>query len=403
MQSDNRPRDPLTAYWSLHAAINEVYARSRDYGYVYAHLANSSSPCEYLRSSTASTSGASWRPRAPTWCKVPLLAHVLLHGTQGGRHCSNLLYLDTDAHVANFSLSIDEYLERARLRGDEALTHDDDWRSESGPHPTAGSSTTSRWRLLFSSNYWSEPDTLNSGAFFVRNDREACGLLRFWWSETHFPALDIRSPREQEVMNKMHAFSRPWGARVRLLPTARFYRRDDSAWQQESRAATWWSRSGASEANYFEDDFIHHGSKRHPKDTARLVATLADAWASLLGDPSGFQCWCSPDRDSCDAEGQFLCAKPPVQAVERPMTKFGSRALALVFADPAVQSRCPLSEPKPGTPPGFSSHTKCCAAKHARSNAFTHLNGTRSGAQPRTLCWRKVRWATRAEAEEWVC
>ena len=168
VQSDNRPRDPLTAYWSLHAAINEVYARSRDYGFVYAHLHNSSSPCEYPRSvvDSAGNTRVSWRARAPTWCKVPLLAHVLLHGTsQGGRRCSNILYLDTDAHVSNFALSIDEYLERAKQHGDEALTLDN------------------HWRLLFSSNYWSEPDTLNSGVLFVRNDdvaagREACGLLR---------------------------------------------------------------------------------------------------------------------------------------------------------------------------------------------------------------------------------
>ena len=385
VQSDNRPREPITAFWALHAAINEVYARRRGYGYVYAHLVNRSSPCEYLRPGATQT----WHARAPTWCKVPLLAHVMLHGTPEGRRCASLLYLDTDAHVANFSLGIDEYLARARHRGDEALTYDN------------------QWRLLFSSNYWFEPDAMNAGVLFVRNHPEACGLLRFWWGETDFPSYDMRSRaagQEQEVMNKMYAYSRPWGARVRLMPTARFFRRDDHAWQQEVRAAVWWSRSGANEATYFYDDFIHHGQKRHPKGIAQLVAKLTEAWASLLGDASGFQCWCSPNRDSCDAEGKFLCSKPPIQATERPMAKFGSRSLAGIFSEPELQSRCPLPLPEPGTAIGFHSHATCCGAWHSRPNRYTHLNGTLSGAQPRTRCWRKVKWAklTR-EVEEWVC
>ena len=288
--SDNRPRDgtPLSAYWVLHAAINEIYAESHGYGYLYVHLSNRTTPCEYL-----TKGGSSWRRRDATWCKVPAVAHVLLHGLPSGRQCSNVLYLDSDAHVSNWSLSIDDYLARAKDRGDEALQDD-------------------RWQILFSSNYWFEPDSLNTGAWFIRNTASACGLLRFWWGRTQFPNYDVRLPYEigleQEVMRRMYVFGRPWGERVRLLPTARFYRRDDYAWRQKGREHSSWAATRAPERSYSHDDFIHHGQKRHARDIAWLVQTLRQAQSSLRRDPGGFDCWCVPDRDSCDASGHIVCS-----------------------------------------------------------------------------------------------
>ena len=35
------------------------------------------------------------------------VAHVLLHGTREGRACGSVLYLDSDAHVSNLTMSID--------------------------------------------------------------------------------------------------------------------------------------------------------------------------------------------------------------------------------------------------------------------------------------------------------
>ena len=194
--SDDRPREPLTAYWALHAAINEVYCTYHDYGFVYVQLAGGvNGSCGYTlqyiynepRPGHAATSV--WRKRSSTWCKIPAVAHVLLHGTREKRACGNVLYVDSDAHVSNLTMSIDDYLERARRRGDEAVqTHD--------------------WEMLFSSNYWFEPDSINSGVWFVRSGPEACGLLRFWWSHTFFPHFDIRLPYEigldQEVM-RLHS------------------------------------------------------------------------------------------------------------------------------------------------------------------------------------------------------
>ena len=386
--SDNRPRDgtPLSAYWVLHAAINEIYAESHGYGYLYVHLSNRTTPCEYL-----TKGGSSWRRRDATWCKVPAVAHVLLHGLPSGRQCSNVLYLDSDAHVSNWSLSIDDYLARAKDRGDEALQDD-------------------RWQILFSSNYWFEPDSLNTGAWFIRNTASACGLLRFWWGRTQFPNYDVRLPYEigleQEVMRRMYVFGRPWGERVRLLPTARFYRRDDYAWRQKGREHSSWAATRAPERSYSHDDFIHHGQKRHARDIAWLVQTLRQAQSSLRRDPGGFDCWCVPDRDSCDASGHIKCRlTPSIETYAQPTLRIGARELGRVFSSSLLMaSSCALAQPQPTTIKGFEHYQKCCgthrAPKNRRPHTFTHLNGTPS-TLPRP-CWREARWGTR-KVEEWAC
>ena len=72
-----------------------------------------------------------------------------------------------------------------------------------------------------------------------------------------------------------------------------------------------WERSGAPESSFRFDDFIHHGMKRHAKDGAKLVAKLSEAWTLLNRNPSGFDCWCAPDREACDE--RITCSKDPIQ------------------------------------------------------------------------------------------
>lgn len=234
--SDNRPPSGSVAQpWQLTAAINALYARRHGYGFVYGQL---SGKC---------LNGA--RARVHAWCKIPVVAHVLLHGVQG-TPCAGVLYLDTDArdrlrtsththararatphrhtgthhtparaqaHVANQALSIDAWLARARARGDEALL----------PQPGAAEEGRGAWQLLFASNFWFEPDGLNTGVWLARGGLArgqmgaqggqppraesqppgACGILRAWW-EARFPTLDKRTPWEQGAMTSMHTYSR---------------------------------------------------------------------------------------------------------------------------------------------------------------------------------------------------
>lgn len=389
--SDDRPRSLISTYWAMHAAINELYASMHDYGFTYVQVQG----CGYVQHELST-----WKKRSSGWCKVPAVAHVLLHGVpsrrkgEARRRCANLLYLDSDASISNVSISIDDYLERARKRGDEALQDD-------------------RWKLLFASNYWFEPDSINSGVFFVRGDAATCGLLRFWWTGAHFPALDQRwlfgaRTSDQEVMRRMYAFNRPWGARVRLLPTARFYRRDDSTWMQPGRGMAW-EHAGAPEATHRFDDFIHHGIKRHPRDLAKLLSRLSHAW-SIVGRRGPADCRCIPDPSTCDSNSQLTCRHYPAQVNVHPALQLNESELAAVFdvqpaslgqssSDGSLNS-CPWPQPERGTPEGFQDYRRCCAPSRRRSHLHTNLDGTLS-AIPRP-CWAKQRWLQR-EVEEWIC
>ena len=216
----------------------------------------------------------------------------------------SVLYLDPDTHVSNFQMSIDGYLERARRLGDEGLLY-------------RGGGADS-WKLLFASGYWQEPDSINSGAFFVRNDPHAICLLRLWRRESmrrEYQRLP-QARREHEAMRRLLQLntSRKWAARVRMLPTARFRRRDDHTWA----GAAAWERSATAERNesYSHDDFIHAGVRRHPRDIARLTETLATAWWVLLGNANGFACKCVPDRESCNRS--MTCQPEPPQKKSHP-------------------------------------------------------------------------------------
>ena len=97
VESEDRPRAPggkgNSSYWNAAADRNERYARCHGYGFAYIE---------------------------PYWCKISAVAHVLQNGING-RRCSRVVFLDSDVQIVNYSMSLDEYLERGRSLGDEAL------------------------------------------------------------------------------------------------------------------------------------------------------------------------------------------------------------------------------------------------------------------------------------------
>lgn len=305
--TDDRSRVPLTTYWSLHAAVNEVYAYAHGYGFVYVQQRDGVDGTEAQRDGGG---------------RLSAVAQVLLHGTPAGRKCLNVLYLDPDAHVANFELSIDGYIERARSRGDDGLAKGGDWK------------------VLFASDYWLERNSFSTGAFFIRNHLVSICLLWRWRRESHrrdrqrFP----HARREIEAIRRLVRLnaSQPQDLPVRVLPTARFRRRDDHAWSGPLA----WARSAAAVRNetYRYDDFVHAGVKRHPRDVAKLIETLATAWRALLGNTQGFACKCVPDRETCNATVQCQPAPPQKSSYQWTTHHMDALSLSQVLDRPGANS-----------------------------------------------------------------
>ena len=203
VMSDSRPlNESGVEYWQVTARINRNYASLHGYGFVYAQVGvdfalNGSSDARTAPACVHPERGA----RVAAWCKVPAVAHALLHGIDG-RACESVMYIDTDAIVTNRSMSIDGYLDRARAIGDEALVE---------PAP---------WSLLFSSNWWFQSDSLCSGLFWVRNTPDACGILRRWW-DAAFDSHNLQHPWEQAPIAAAYHYPRAFGTRLRVMPTAR--------------------------------------------------------------------------------------------------------------------------------------------------------------------------------------
>lgn len=157
------------------AAVNYAYAQRHGYGFRFARPSENRCPHPRLGR------------RAAAWCKVPVVADVILNGLDG-RRCESVLYVDSDAMISNPSLSIDEWLARARRRGDDALRADGEWL------------------LLLSSDYWFSPDEPNTGVWLGRAGesagRRVCGILRRWW-DARFPTNNMNRPWEQAAMRAM--------------------------------------------------------------------------------------------------------------------------------------------------------------------------------------------------------
>ena len=144
------------------------------------------------------------------------------------------------------------------------------------------------------------------------------------------------------------AASWPWDSRVRLMPSARFFRRDDLQWQPPHAGA--WS-TVASGTQYFEDDFIHHGIRSR------------EAIERSLRPEDG--------------------ASKRREAVPSTVYKIGTLT-GLLSSTPALHEACPKAEPSTGTAAGFDAERSCC--RHAR----------RRNQSSSSSCWQ------RASGSSWV-
>lgn len=336
---DNRPVS-LRYFWTRSAHINERYARIHGYGYRHTQLTDSA--CLH----------AAQGVRAPAWCKLPVIAEALLDGIDG-RACSRLWYVDSDAIVAEPALSLDAHLARARAAEDEALVDE-------------------AWEVLFASNYWFD-DGPNTGVMWVNGSRAACGILRVWW-DAKFPHHQVRRPWEQAALAAMHAETRPFGKRARMLVTARFFRAEDAEWTLVGgRPPPPVVRSSR------RDGFVHHGLKGGREAQRAYAAALANITT-------------------------VATRIKPAASLEAPSASRQHRnasTLARIFAKAAA--RCPFAKPREGAPPGFDRHRE---GRPKLRPSRTNLDGTPS-ASPRR-CWKVMRWSAEDEpssrpAEEWVC
>ena len=194
--------------------------------------------------------------RHSAWCKILVIAHVLIEGIAGSS-CSNILYIDTDAYVTNFTLSIDGFLERARERGDESIP---DYKD--GP-----------WELLFASDFWFHPEELNTGVFRTRRQAPGEAFLR---APTPMVGRQLQIEEFGQTLGAgiqamyLHLQGKPgpppdppqaglfapWGSRIRVMPTARFF---IVLKHITGKIGAQWTLDYESENFYSENDFIHHG------------------------------------------------------------------------------------------------------------------------------------------------
>ena len=352
-------------YWHFTAAINAQYAQRHEYS--FSLIQPTENRCPHLV----------YGRRAAAWCKIAAVAGALIHGIDG-RPCGSVLYMDSDAVVSNGSLSIDQWLERARdERRDEALVDDE-------------------WLLLFSSNYWFGPDELNSGVFLARGSQHAshtCGLLRRWW-DSFFPTYNMNRPWEQGALNAMYLSmhgphardgrrrtadarvalsTTAWADRIRLLPTARFYRRHDMQWKPP-RPGSWQALVAGSQ--YSEDDFIHHG--------ARSIDAANLAWRGVA--------W----RHGDARRSVINLPAPLARRIEIPV-------LCGIFnASADLDERCPRAEPSAGTPAGFDDERRYRRVAMGRRNqSHVRLNG-QTVREPRP-CWGPIHSSYVQAMMEWKC
>lgn len=352
------------SYWTMTARINHAYAALHGYGFAYYEI--QSAPANGTPAKMEPCPHTSWGSRAASWCKVPAVAMALLDGVEG-RPCGGILLLDSDAHVDNISLSIDAYLARAKFRGDDALTDEREDTSDG---------TLAQWLLLFASDFWFAPSQPNCGVWLARggaDSAQSCGLLRRWW-DSHWPSF----AHGAEQTPLQHTYSRVfeiggawhdvWGGRVRLLPTARFFRRDDPQWWHNVSGS--WDRLLARAPEmaplYSEDDFIHHGVRA-------ICCSSIQIWKSIR-------------------------SKAPVGLPPPTVTRINGSELARIFERRAAE--CPVARPSLGTPRGFDNEQAYYYRRDRRhglqrdpsivyrNHSHTRLDGSKAPVPRR--CWRDV-------------
>lgn len=208
-----------------------------------------------------------------------------------------------------------------------------------------------------------------------------------------------------------------WGARVRLLPSARFFRRTDSQWAASGWgqwASGGWARlvekAPGVEPHYSEDDFIHHGVRR-PCCAAlgilrRLLSRLAvKQQQETRPAPRIYQ---SVARDAFD-HGNITAGRLNRTCTPPPGVLISGKTLSEIFH--ARDRDCPVATPHSGAPAQFDmdllkgkawSATARRGRVRRRNQTKTNLDGS-SSQSPRP-CWKTETgpWAP-AERAIWTC
>ena len=346
VESEDRPRAPgrkgNTSYWRAAADRNERYARCHGYGFAYVEHTGG----RHGKGCSHSVRGY----LSPYWCKIPAVAHVLQKGING-RRCNRVVFLDSDVHIVNYSMSLDEYLESRRSLGDEALIDDD-------------------WSLLFTSNAPHVNAGLCTGIFFARSKSDSCGILRNWW-DADWPDKSRWSWEQGAMAAGVHLYNRAYGARVRVLPTSHTWRAEDIP------------KLKASTPPVRRDPLFHHRCSQ--KTGARSKDSDGNCAPPTAPDASASHGYCSRDLSSARAE---------VALVKLP-------SAAMVFDEEKALERCPAATPRPGVMfASFMSASTCCNGSPLRPS-LTHLDGTAVAPRlQRRPCWSS---ATVPANEKWTC
>lgn len=191
--------------------LNSAYARIHGHGFAHFewHIPPNSPP-----HTTAACHHQTEGGRAASWCKILAIAHAMTRGIQG-RSCAHLLFLDSDAFIADVSLKLPEYVRRKLgERNDELIR---------ATRPAAGK----YWDLLLANDY---PNALPldgdgcAGVVFARSSARACSLLRGWWN-AHYPSTNLAEPVEQPAINRLlHRVAASRNETVaHVLPTATYF------------------------------------------------------------------------------------------------------------------------------------------------------------------------------------
>eukprot|EP00307_Rebecca_sp_RCC1486_P002575 CAMPEP_0119421188 /NCGR_PEP_ID=MMETSP1335-20130426/25338_1 /TAXON_ID=259385 /ORGANISM="Chrysoculter rhomboideus, Strain RCC1486" /LENGTH=496 /DNA_ID=CAMNT_0007446591 /DNA_START=80 /DNA_END=1570 /DNA_ORIENTATION=+ len=206
----------------------------------------------------------------------------------------NVMYIDSDAFILNASMSIDEYLERARSVGDEAVQD-------------------ARWELLLSSDFPYRGAGPCAGVFWVKNSPDGCSIMRAWWDWPSSPHL--LKPWDQGAVNEFYVRARPFGDRVRVLPTGRFFH---------------FVMGTASPADPWLVHVLARHRERHAQAVARLLSAALRAARGVRRSRHG------------DVGGEGGLPDPCEHAGESAL--FDSQALGALLARARASGACPPAQ-----------------------------------------------------------
>lgn len=220
----------------------------------------------------------------------------------------------------------------------------------------------------------------------VHNTPDACGILRRWWDADGWKQDSHTHPFEQRVFNLWHRHLRPFGERVRLLPTAAFFRTPDWPWDPFVHHMTAQNRSGPAILRALERNAAHAAAaaaRRRASHTAKFnaFATLCKARARRGGAGAPLR------------KGRTLrCRTRDASLLHMKSTRGAWQSQTLDFTN-GVQNlsvafdTCAPARLRPGIPEDFGTPRACCT-RAPLVPSLTKLDGSPSAR--RKPCWSSL-------------